>query len=392
MEKGQFLRILQKYIEGTATEEESKLIEAYYNLLLSKSKLESAKNEKEDEEFRKELFGKIRSRIREKEQVNVKVIRSLPKVWKTAAAFVILIGCGIIFYITRTKQGSGGSAISAIEQKNKTDQIKPGGNIAVLTLANGEKIPLDSTSNGSLAKQGNVHLIKLNSGQLRYKRTSEENEKDQTLYNTLSTPRGGQYEVILPDGTKVWLNAVSSLHYPVAFTGKTRTVEIKGEGYFKVAPDAKKPFIVKVGHVKIEVLGTRFNVNSYEDEDNVKATLENGSIRVTKGEKRVLLKPGEEVGFNKRTGVMKVGVANLTAAIAWKNGLFYFHNTNIKEIMKQVSRWYNVKVTYETHELDHKSYSGTLPRYSDVSALLKMLEMTGTVHFKIRDRTIIVMD
>jgi ferric-dicitrate binding protein FerR (iron transport regulator) len=229
---------------------------------------------------------------------------------------------------------------------------------------------------------------------LAYKTAASNGSKDQqVVYNTLRTPRGGQYEIILPDGSKVWLNAASSLHYPVAFAGTTRTVEITGEGYFEIAPDPQKPFIVKVGDdEKIEVLGTRFNVNSYPEEGEIRTTLQDGSIRISGGGKSILLKPSEAVEFDKATGKMEVGPVNVNAVIAWKNGLFYFDNTNIKEIMEQVSRWYNINIVYETRDLGHKIYSGTLPRYSDVSALLKMLEMTGTVHFRIDGRTITVLN
>ncbi len=393
MEKKQFIRILHRYVEGKATKEERELIETYYNLLLAKSKLESVNNEIGNKGSEKRLLNEIWNEIHEKERLKIR-ISGLTKVWRVAAALAVLFGIGAILYTLKIRQERERRAIAATALQNRGEEIKPGGNVAVLTLANGKKVLLDSASNGSLAQQGNISVIKLNNGQLAYKLThSTGGNENQLVYNTLNTPRGGQYEIVLPDGTKVWLNSASSLHYPVAFSGKTRTVEMTGEGYFEIAPDAQKPFIVQVGEdEKIEVLGTRFNVNSYREEGEIKTTLQDGSIRVMGGAKSVILKPNEMAGFDKETGDMEIGKANVDAVIAWKNGLFYFDNTNIKEIMAQVSRWYNVKVVYGTKELDHKIYSGTLPRYSEVSALLKMLEMTGTVHFKTDGRTITVMN
>lgn len=395
MKKQQFIKILHKYVNGKANENEKELIETYYHLLLEKLKLESRPAGDEDVEgslLQDVLLSKIWDQINDEESVNTKGLKPFAKTWQIAATIAVLIIAGIIFYTMAERRSSRKKSIADSQQQD-THVIKPGGNKAVLTLSNGKKIFLDNTSNGSLAKQGNVTVINLNGGQLAYKNTYPgHNEKFQPVYNTLSTPRGGQYELTLPDGTKVWLNAASSVHYPVVFSGQTRTVELKGEGYFEIAQDAQKPFIVQTDKIKIEVLGTSFDVNSYTDEDEIKATLEGGSIKMIEGKKSILLKPGECVSFDKKNGDMSVGKANVAADIAWKNGLFSFDNTNIKEIMARVSRWYDVNVVYATTELSHKSYSGVLPRYSEVSALLKMLEMTGTIHFKIKDRTIIVMN
>lgn len=390
MKKRQFIQILRRYVEGKSTEEEGRLIETYYDLLLAKSKLESIKNGKRSKKPEKELLDRIWGEIHGKEGAKIK-IAAWRKVWKAAAIIIVLLGTGAVIYTLKNREER---SVTAAGSADKAATIKPGGNIAILTLANGKKVLLDSMPKGSLVQQGNISVIKLNNGQLAYQvAASDSRINGQVDYNTLSTPRGGQYEIVLPDGTKVWLNAASSLHYPVAFTGKTRTVGIKGEGYFEVAPDPQKPFIVKVGdREKIEVLGTRFNVNAYPDEGRIRTTLQDGSIRVTGNRKSVLLKPSEAVGLDRETGDMDVDKVNVNTVIAWKNGLFYFDNTNIKEIMSQISRWYNVSIAYDTENLEHKIYSGTLPRYSEVTALLKMLELTGTVHFKIEGRTITVLN
>lgn len=395
MKEQQFIKVLHKYVNGKANKNEKDLMEAYYRLLIEKSKLTSKPGGEEDVEgelLENGLLNKIWDKIRDEEQVNAKELKPFSKTWQIAAMIAALIIVGIIFYTVVERRSSEKTSM-AVSRQQDIDKIKPGSNKAVLILSNGKKIFLDNTSNGSLAKQGNVNVIKLNGGQLTYKGTyPAHDQKFQPVYNTLSTPRGGQYKLTLPDGTKVWLNAASSLHYPVAFSGQTRTVALTGEGYFEIAQDAQKPFIVQADKIKIEVLGTSFDVNSYKDEDEIKATLEEGSIKMTEGEKSILLKPGEKVSFDEKNGNMNVEKANVAADIAWKNGLFSFDNTNIKEIMARVSRWYDVKVVYATTELSHKCYSGVLPRYSEVSALLNMLEMTGTVHFKIENRAITVMN
>ncbi|MGH2611667.1 MAG: FecR family protein, partial [Rhabdochlamydiaceae bacterium] len=252
MNKKQFIRILHKYEKGKSTEEENQLIETYYDLLLAKLKLESDRIDAESGGLKEELLSKVWAGIRKEEQGKGRIISRLPLVMEAAAVFIILLGIGGFFLTVKRRQ-----VHAKVELQDNAANLTPGGNKAVLTLANGKKIILDSISNGSLARQGNVNIIKLKSGQLAYKGAlSGGGREHQLVYNTLSTPRGGQYEVILPDGSKVWLNAESSLHYPVTFTKKTRTVEVMGEAYFEIAPNALKPFIVKVSDEKIEVLGT----------------------------------------------------------------------------------------------------------------------------------------
>ena len=392
MGKDQFTRILRRYNKGTATKEEVELVETYYDLLLARSKSETVLSGNENLEPDMELIDQIWSAIRQGGETRMRSFRG-HTVWKAAALIAILIGVGTVLYRMERQDVIAGKTADR-SADNKIKQIRPGKNIAVLTLANGKTVFLDSASDGSLAQQGGTHIIKLNNGQLVYKftATKKDGANKKPVYNTLATPRGGQYELVLPDGTKVWLNAASSLHFPAAFTGDTRTVELKGEGFFDVAPDARKPFVVSVGGVNVHVLGTRFNVNSYEGEGDIRTTLEDGSVSVTGGGKSVILKPGQDAGFNEATGEIRVSTVNVASVIAWKDGLFYFDNTNIREIMDQVSRWYDAEIVYKTTNLDHKSYSGKLPRYSDVDALLKVLEMTGTVHFQVKGHTITVLD
>jgi len=265
------------------------------------------------------------------------------------------------------------------------NDIVPGGDKAVLTLADGRKIVLDTASNGALVQQGGIKVIKIG-GQLSY---SSETISTQVLYNTITTPKGGQYQIELADGSKVWLNAVSSLRFPTAFTGKERTVELIGEGYFEVKHNAAMPFHVKVNDVDVQVLGTHFNINSYSDEPAVKTTLLEGRVQVKKNNKHVFLNPGQQA-------ILKPGEDNITIdydvdvdeVVAWKNGRFLFNSADIETIMRQVGRWYDADVVFE--KKSNKKLHADLPRSQNVSQLLKILEATGKVDFEVKGKRIIV--
>lgn len=261
--------------------------------------------------------------------------------------------------------------------------ITPGGNRAVLVLADGTQIPLDSAVNGTLAQQGNTQITKPDSGLLTYTHNGG-TPNAEVQYNTLRTPRGGQFQLQLPDGTKVWLNAASSLKYPTAFTGKERNVELSGEAYFEVTPSSL-PFRVNTGSMKVDVLGTRFNIMAYEEEELVKTTLLEGAVKVN--DKR--LQPGQGASLNKRNGTMEIlDHVNMEEAVAWKNGSFQFEGNDIQSAMRQIARWYDVDVVYKAPVPAH--FRGIIPRNAEVSQLLHTLELTGEVHFEIRGKQIIV--
>jgi ferric-dicitrate binding protein FerR (iron transport regulator) len=268
--------------------------------------------------------------------------------------------------------------------------ITPGGNRAVLVLADGTQIPLDSAVNGALAQQGNTQIIKPDSGHLTYTHNGG-TPNAEVQYNTLRTPRGGQFQLQLPDGTKVWLNAASSLKYPTAFTGKERNVELTGEAYFEVAHSSTLPFRVNIntGRMKVDVLGTRFNIMAYEEEELVKTTLLEGAVKVTGDGNGKRLEPGQGASLNKRNGTMEVlDHVNMEEAVAWKNGSFQFEGNDIQSVMRQIARWYDVDVVYKAPVPAH--FRGIIPRNAQVSQLLHTLELTGEVHFEIRGKQIIV--
>lgn len=266
------------------------------------------------------------------------------------------------------------------------EAIMPGGNKAILTLSDGSSIILDSTHQGILAKQGNAKVMKLNTATLAYS-TGNENSQE-VVYNTLSTPRGGEYQLILPDGTRVWLNASSSIHFPTIFKGKERNVTVMGEVYFEVAKNAAMPFNVHVKDVKIQVLGTHFNIMAYDDEASINTTLLEGSVKVSKGSLNKMLVPGQESRINK-TGDIKVVDADIEEVMAWKNGWFQFNADDLEKVMRQIARWYDVEIIYEGN-IPSGHFSGLVSKKNDIAQVLKIMQ-AGGVHFKIEGRKVIVL-
>jgi ferric-dicitrate binding protein FerR (iron transport regulator) len=287
--------------------------------------------------------------------------------WWWAAA--LLIGITTVTYLTWHPAPKQMLAV----------KIQPGKDVAILTLADGTTITLDSASNGIITQQGNVKITKLPTGELVY--TPEGSNVQETLYNTMTTPKGGQYKLTLPDGSKVWLNAASSITYPAAFVGKERTVTIKGEVYFEVAKNENMPFHVKANNITVDVLGTNFNIMAYEDEPAIKTTLITGAIKVNGH----LLKPGQQA-VNERI----TDNADIEEVVAWKNGLFEFNQQPIVSIMQQISRWYDVDIQYQG-AIKSKTFTGQISRYADITTVLKMMELTGGIHFKVSDRTVTAM-
>ena len=257
----------------------------------------------------------------------------------------------------------------------------PGGDKAILRLSGGKEIMLDSTQ-GNILQQGGLQVVNTK-GTVSY-----EGEAGEMQYHTLTTPRGGQYRLVLPDGSKVWLNAASSIRFPTAFNGKERKVELTGEAYFEVAHDAAKPFHVHVNSMDVEVLGTHFNINAYGDEEGIKTTLLEGSVKVSNGKGGLIIKPGQQAVVAANNEPSIVHTVDLDEVVGWKNGLFEFKDESIEAIMRQVARWYNVDVRYEG-KIDYH-FNASIERNAPVSKLLYFLEQTHRVHFTLQDRTIIV--
>jgi ferric-dicitrate binding protein FerR (iron transport regulator) len=305
-----------------------------------------------------------------------------------AAAVITLMALGITLSKYRSNED-----LKTLAHQQK--DILPGNNKATLTLANGSKIILDDAKQGKIASQKNVIINKNKNGEVIYKATptdqiaTGQTPAEAIAMNTLTTPRGGQYEVVLPDATRVWLNAASSLKYPTAFTGNERRVELTGEAYFEVSKDARKPFFVKTTNQTVAVLGTHFNINSYADEAATKTTLLEGSVKVTGNTNQltVKLKPGQQA-VNTVTAIDIKQDADIDEAVAWKNGNFLFRNTDLRTIMRQLSRWYDVDVEYQGN-VAQKHYRGRISRNVPVSEIFQILKTSG-INFTINGGKIIV--
>jgi len=323
--------------------------------------------------------------------------RSGARPWLVAAAVVLTLGAASWWLMAHRPA----PAVAPVAASAVASDIRPGGNRATLTLADGRKINLDSSSNGVLAAQQNMTVSKLAAGQLAYKGSSIE-KPGPLAFNTLSTPKAGQFALTLADGTRVWLNNASTLRYPVAFTGSDRAVDLYGEAYFEVARDPAHPFHVIVHRVTnpttaapdhpstIEVLGTAFNVMAYSDEPDEQATLLSGSIRFTDATHNALLRPGQQSVLDDKGEVHVSSHVNIQDVIAWKNGFFHFDNSSLEKTMRQLGRWYDVDIRYEGQATSQAFLGhGRIQRDLPLSAILHGLE-NDHVHFTLQGRSLIV--
>jgi len=380
-------KLFQKYIDNGCSPVEIEMLLRYFSdaenedLLKSLIKKESTfndeiMNDSDHSVLLNETYEKIKSAItRNKRQNQAIVVPFYKQIWFRAAAvvvFLFLTGATAFFYFNRQQD----KVIAHIEEIHQDKDIQPGKNSAVLTLSNGTQILLDSAVNGALAQQGNMRVLKFN-GRIAYK-ADEGNSNVKPVYNTITTTRGNEYLLILADGTKAWLNAASSIHFPTAFSGNERKVEITGEVYFEVAHDRSKPFKVEFSNAtgekgEVEVLGTHFDLNAYPDETNIKTTLLQGSVKVSQSDKIQMLSPGQQaiISSDKITLKKDIDVAQITA---WKNGYFLFNNTDIQSIMRQVSRWYDIDVSFEG-KIPSDGFTGKILRNVPLSKFLKVLEM-----------------
>jgi len=370
MEKEQLKELFKKYHAGKCTEEEKALLEAWY-----------LQYNEHDLDISPKRIKAIRDRI----------FRELPgnhtaflKIGLVLAAAAVTIG--IIVSITLNFSLLKGNR-AALPQNL---QIAPGTNSAVLTLSNGKKINLKNAVSGQLATQSGIQIVKTASGEITYKSTGSTGDADDTKTNNISTPNGGQWQVMLPDGTKVWLNSATTFTYPASFgKQKDRVVQLTGEAYFEVAKDKLHPFIVKTAQEEVAVLGTHFNINSYTDEPSVKTTLAEGRVKISgiNGKIKFLI-PGQQAVL--KNGDLTVGEANVEEALAWKNGYFRFNDEDIQSIMRKLSRWYNIDVQYEG-DISSEGLNGKISRFKNISQVLKALEATKTVHFKVEGRRVTVL-
>ncbi len=363
MKKNEAMELMDKYLGGNATPEEKVLFERLYNRVLKK-RLQDG-NQLDYTALKAALDKKLVEPDRKP------VAKRLSPYTVAASIALFIIAATAAYMFTKPEQHT---------EYTQTD-IAPGGNKATLTLTDGRTIELSEAQSG----------IIIDGKRITYSDASAEIadlQPNSVNKLVLNTPKGGQYQVTLPDGTKVWLNAASSLTYPASFASlKERRVILTGEGYFEVAPDKAVPFRVETPNQEIEVVGTHFNVNSYSDEPLEKTTLMEGAVKVTKGNSSRLLKPGQEAAIKESIHVVDVDVS---ATLAWKNGEFVFNDEPLESIMRKVARWYDVEVVYDGVDI-YEEYGGSVSRYDNVSKVLKKLELTGGIHFKIEGRRITAM-
>lgn len=329
-----------------------------------------------EEKLATHLYQDFGQRLK-KQRTNLLIRRVL----QAAAVFLVVCSAGLFFYHKADKS-------QHLTAYNKPVRINPATKNATLTLSNGSTVDVTDLAVGTTNLAG-AKLEKTSDGRLIYK-IDESTASAETKYNTITTPRAGQFEIILPDGTHVWLNAASSLKFPLRFVGAERQVTLKGEGYFEVAHNKKMPFKVQSGIQTVTVLGTHFNIKAYEGEENISTTLFEGSVNVknNKSAKQEILKPGKQADISINKSDILVSNADLDQAISWKNGYFIFDNQDIKSIMTLISRWYDVDVEYRISSSER--FGGTFSRSSDLQELLKNLESLGKTRFQLKERKVIV--
>ena len=363
-------KLIQRYAENAASEKE---LQSLFWLI----------GNGEMDEFIEEDMDRHIQRLTTKVQPN-----KIQRPWlKYVAASSILIGFSV-FAIYFASKDSGEKTIV-----NTKTSILPGNNVAYLILSSGKRIALNSLNKGEVVNEAGVQIKKTAEGQLVYTISEQRNDHEKLNYNTIETPKGGQYQILLPDGSKVWLNAASSLKYPSSFTkSNQRLVSLKGEAYFEISTDKTRSFIVHSANQEVKVLGTHFNINAYTDEPETTTTLIEGSVKISPlinevadftAERR--LKPGDQA-MRSISGI-RIRHVDVEEAIAWKNGQFVFSSESIAAIMRKISRWYNVDISYEGN-VSALKFTGTLSRYAQVTEVLQMLEMTNKVKFEIKGREI----
>jgi transmembrane sensor len=414
--------LFRKYLDETISQDEllqlCQLVEEGYEIEKLDTILESAfanpayaapGNDFDRREILTDLLNKIT--IKELYPEQPEHVRQLPArrryrlAWAAAALVLLIPGA----YLAMHAKGPGIKPLNTATARQADNTKAPAGARATLTLSNGQHITLDSVGTGTLAMQGNALVRKLDNGQLAYNipgraqrnqiRDNPGQDTTGVYYNTLTTAKGGQTMVVLADGSKVWLNALSSLRFPTAFTGSQRIVELKGEAYMEVTDDKSKPFLVNVsGRAQILVLGTHFNINAYTDEPTINTTLLEGAVRVSKDDSKdasqgssreaVTLKPGEQAQLGGHQILIDKD-ANTEEVMAWKNGYFSFDGATVEQIMRQVGRWYDLKVVYQGDVKDER-FAGSVPRTADAAKLLETLSLTQTVRFELDHGTIYV--
>jgi transmembrane sensor len=403
MNEAGFLFLIERHITATASEQEEKLFfelleQTPYKELLEQFILRDLHERAYDDGQTAEVRNRLRSFLEHHvDKEATEAVARRPAGWlkkghfiryAAAASAILILTTGLLLY--RNRQAPKDAATADRKLTRFGNDVLPGHSGAILSLADGTRIDLDTTANGKIGQQGGSRVIKMN-GQVSYRSDGHSTAVGAMVYNSMLTARGNQFMLVLADGTRVWMNAQSSLRFPTAFTGRERVVELTGEAYFEVSRDPSRPFKVLVNKSEVQVLGTNFNINAYPDEPSQRTTLLEGSIRMKKDNRSQLLLPGQQVQLNPDGRTTLIDGADTDRIVAWKNGLFDFSNESLQDIMRQLVRWYDVEVIYQNEAANTKYYTGAIRKQVEISKILNMLELAGGVEFEINGKKVTVL-
>ncbi len=368
--------LAKKWRTGTINENERKELEAWYSSFDS-SYLQEDSTETVDQ-LKERMFHAIQDELALRPKTGKHLALFSWKFARIAASLLVILSVGGYFYRLSTSQ-------KAAHQQRSQVAIRPGSNQAMLTLRDGSQIVLADADNGLISRQGTVQVMKKDSV-IAYRPVAVEEE---VVYNTITTPRGGQFQVVLADGTRVWLNSASSLRFPTSFSGTERKVTVTGEAYFEVSKDRYRPFLVDVDQRQtVRVTGTHFNIMAYADEKAISTTLLEGSVIAQKDGQSVALKPGQQAQLLASGKLVLVNGVDTDAAVAWKNGFTSFADADIQAIMRQISRWYDVDVVFRGTP-SQRTFTGGIARNSAIEGVFKILELSN-IHFSVEGKKVIV--
>ncbi|TDO23603.1 FecR family protein [Sediminibacterium goheungense] len=387
--------LISKYEQGLLSATEKKELDNWYHSFDDQQTVVSDVPQGSEDELAERMAVRLQESLAADEE-RLEPTGVPARKWRTpaAAALIFILLSGVIYYFIQLDNTAAQQPL-VLSAPVPAGDVAPGGNKAILTLDDGSVIVLDSAHNGILGEQGDVDVKKLDNGLIAYQNQDGNipAAEEKIFYNTISTPRGGEYQVTLSDGTKVWLNAASSIRFPTAFRGADRQVQITGEVYFEVAHNETQPFKVTAGKSAIEVLGTHFNVNAYDDEVQVRTSLLEGSVKIAvidqpDQQQMKILKPGQQARMTRSGRISVVNNIDTEEIMAWKNGLFVFKSTDLRSIMRQIARWYDIDIEYKDNV--GMQFTGQITRNNNVSKVLEMLELTEEVKFRVAGKKVIV--
>ncbi|MGN5956515.1 FecR family protein [Sphingobacterium lactis] len=356
-----------KWLRGTISDEEALEYAAWYNKDQDKPlQVPEHIAQSREEHLARMLEGMIdkieAEGLSESTEGNLIPWYKQYQVWGIAASVFLVMG---LFFLWQINYSSKKDSTELAQDK------VAGTEGMVLTLDNGQQLEIDSLPDGLIADQNGLRIIK-KEGALYY-----EGETNNIAYHTASTPKGRRFEIQLPDGSVAWLNAASSIKYPVKFDGKNRKVSINGEVYFEVKPDKTKPFLVETGDQVVQVLGTHFNVKRYAQEDQSTVTLLEGKVQVNSKGREVILNPNEQLVLNRKQNKLEKSTVNAQESTSWINGVFNFEGSNLEDVMNQIGRWYNIEVVFEEGVNKEQTFAGSTSMNQNLSEVLKVLKLAG---------------